>query len=1354
MKKLISTVLAISIILVTFSLFSTAVNASVSGVVTLTSLTCDKSEAYVTAKMNFNSALDCTVIMAVYDGFGKLLNVTYEESPATTGEFTVNLSGDRSYKNCVSKVFFMDSVDGFRPVNAPISGIITLDESSDDDYVKIRGVVVETSITDIDAVKEIDTTREPEVVINVLDSYYTGNRKYLENYGNNGEGCFLVGNTNIEDYIGKSVIAYVKPSEKSHIKFEIDSFEDDTISNSTLAIPLDWFMTYSNDKVEYYNSDNNSMMSVKTEGNIPLVFNYVGGYTADDLNTLVGGDNKFSGEITLIDNDENYEYDVAICKLAATAIVKRPTANAITLYNESYIGGSSSYMRTIYAYPDDETKYVKIYKNGEVIDHTELKEWDVLSVYGTSTRSDVVIAQVTSNKIVGTVSAGKASRTSADGKAYKIGDVWYDVSVGFYNDGIYAGVYGEFYIDMFGRIAAFIEIPYYGYLISVNAEKTEFGSATACRVKVQMLTEDGVEIIEVQNNAIVYMSNGIKNILNIDDWTYTDGVSGDNGKFSAFAKGVGKVIKYTKAADGKIATITEADFENDAGIVDFEKASISGSQEFVAKSTKLGSYIDENTVVFIVGEISDKYKVVSVADFEDRTIYDVVASYKTKKADVPDMLVVTFDSFNTSSPASSAAVVTGISTTIDKDGYPVLGVDFLQDAEAKYVVTSADVYEFCSRSLTVGDVIKVKIIDEVITNIDFVFDFSEGVRAYDVSNAGAVVTAVGTSGTDETFVGGVVTQYAERGSRVTIGKHEYGLSKGVNFYEIDPVGRELKITVEDNPTFTSISEFIYDGTKQVVTLKDQSDQIVAENISVLDVQTLYSDYVYLRTFEDEIVDVIVIKGYDVKTTENKYKLISGIISDTITSDESAKIKAYKIGDVWYSVSETPRNDSVYSLEKGSGGDFYIDQSGKIYAYFEDTTLTDGLKYDYGYVIAITAEEAETDISGSCAVNVQMLTRDGVKEFEIKNNAKYYKSENTTVTLNINEWLYSSGVTGDNGKFTDFDDIAGAVVKFGTDADGRIISVIEAGYEGEFAVEAYFEPTRIIGNCEFDAEYVSLAKKDIDLDAKVYVVGKTIDQCFVVPVSYLEHRINYDVIASYQTKGAEYPDIIVVTFRSFNGISQSSNVAVVSGVSTTTDEDGLTVYVIDYLQDWEEKYAYTTAEIYEAYNITVGDVIKVNENVNEYEKISNIQYVFDFDEGVRNYDLNNGSTVSVIVGTPGTDETFVGGVVTDYYERSEKVTIDGVEYRLSKAVNIYEINMKGNLRELEVVNGFGFWSLSEKVYDGLTDSVKIVDIKNRVIHESISVSDVKKLYADYVYLRTFENNVVDVIVVKGYDVVIE
>ena len=1351
MKKLISTVLAISIILVTFSLTSTVVNASVSDIVTLESLTCDKSEAYVTAKLNFNSVLDCTVIMAVYDGFGKLLNVTYKEAPATIGEFTVNLSGDRSYKNCVSKIFFMDSVNNFRPVNAPIIGIIVLDESADSDYVKIRGVVVETSITDIDAVKEIDTTREPEVVINVLDSYYTGNRKYLENYGTRGEGRFLVGNTNIEDYIGKSVIAYVKLSERSHIKFEIDSFEDDTISNSTLSIPLDWFVTYSNDKIEYYNSDNYSKMSVKTEGNIPLVFNYVGGYTADDLNTLVGADNKFSGEITLIDNDENYEYDIAICKLAATAVVKRPTANAITLYNESYIGGSSSYMRTIYVYPDDETKYVKFYKNGEVIDHTELKEWDVLSVYGSSTRSDVVIAHVTSNKIVGTVSARKASRTSADGMAYKIGDVWYDVSVGFYNDGIYAGVYGEFYIDMFDRIAAFVEIPYYGYLISVNAEKTEFGSATTCRVKVQMLTEDGIEIIEVQNNAIVYMSNGIKNILNIDDWTYTDGVSGDNGKFSAFAKGVGKVVKYTKASDGKIATITAADYENDAGIVDFETAPISGKQEFFAKSIKLGKYIDKNTMAFLVGETSDKYKVVSVADFEDRTIYDVVASYKTKKAGDPNILVITYDSFNTAGPASSTAVVAGISKTID-NGYPVFGVDFLQDGEAKYVFTSADVYESCSRNLTVGDVIKLKIIDDVITNIDFVFDFTEGVRAYDVSNAGAVVTTVGTSGTYETFVGGVVTQYAERGSRVTIGKNEYGLSKGVNFYEIDPVGRELKITVEDNPTFTSISEFIYNGTKQVVTLKDQSDQIVAENISVLDVQRLYSDYVYLRTFEDEVVDVIVVKGYDVKTTENKYKLISGIISGTITSDESAKITAYKIGDVWYSVSETPRNDSVYSLEKGSGGDFYIDQSGKIYAYFEDTTLTDGLKYDYGYVMAITAEEAEVDISGSCAVNVQMLTCDGVKAFNVKNNAKYNKTENITVTLNVDDWLYSSGVTGDNGKFTDFDDIAGTVVKFGTDADGNITSVIEAGYEGEFAVEAYFEPTRIIGNCEFDAEYVSLAKKDIDLDAEVYVVGKTIDQCFVVPVSYLEHCINYDVLASYQTKGAEYPDIIVVTFRSFNGISQSSNVAVVSDVKTSTDEDGFTIYSIEYVQDGEEKYELTTPEIYEAYNITAGDVIKINDNANKGEKISNIQYVFDFDEGVRNYDLNNGSTVSVTVGTPGTDETFVGGAVTNYVERGEEVAIDGTEYRLSKAVNCYTIDNTG--RRLVVEKNGGFVSLSEKVYDGLTDSVKIVDSKNQVIQENISVKDVQKLYADYVYLRTFEDDIVDVIIVRGYDVVIE
>ena len=67
--------------------------------------------------------------------------------------------------------------------------------------------------------------------------------------------------------------------------------------------------------------------------------------------------------------------------------------------------------------------------------------------------------------------------TKLNNTAYKVGDVWYDVAEGAYNEGLEAGAGGKFYVDQFGKIAAFVEdsalagglVGSYGYVIAVAA---------------------------------------------------------------------------------------------------------------------------------------------------------------------------------------------------------------------------------------------------------------------------------------------------------------------------------------------------------------------------------------------------------------------------------------------------------------------------------------------------------------------------------------------------------------------------------------------------------------------------------------------------------------------------------------------------------------------------------------------------------------------------------------------------------------------------------------------------------------------------------------------------------------------
>ncbi len=135
MKRIISIILTITTLLIALSV--TPIAADVKALpdnVTLKSIVCNSSGDTITAKMTFNEIIDCTVIMAVYDNYGKLLNVTHKDSPTTaTSYFKISLSSyhySQSYLNLPVKIFFWDSLNTLKPLNVTLSGIVEPTPSS------------------------------------------------------------------------------------------------------------------------------------------------------------------------------------------------------------------------------------------------------------------------------------------------------------------------------------------------------------------------------------------------------------------------------------------------------------------------------------------------------------------------------------------------------------------------------------------------------------------------------------------------------------------------------------------------------------------------------------------------------------------------------------------------------------------------------------------------------------------------------------------------------------------------------------------------------------------------------------------------------------------------------------------------------------------------------------------------------------------------------------------------------------------------------------------------------------------------------------------------------------------------
>ena len=774
-------------------------------------------------------------------------------------------------------------------------------------YVKIRGIVTENSITALSSAKSIDTTKDAEVVINVRDSYKTTNKDYAGIDSNDSltwaNKTILANGTDVEDYLGQSVIGYIKKLATD--KYEMVSVAVDTNRNDVLTINLADYDSISGNIINYYKDGANDTTEARVEATtIPVVFNGTGNYTAANIAGIIGanGPVKFGGEIVLVDNDTVKGYDVAFINMAATAVVKKVTSNGISLYNPAKIGGSGN-TRTLYVYPDDETKVFTVTKDGAEIDYTELNEWDVLSVYAASATSNVMTAEVISSEVVGTITSTKVSKTSdfaISGKdyAFKVGENWYDVASGAYQEGLEVGAGGKFYIDQFGKIAAFIEdaalaggsAGNYGYVLAVAAEEKSFGSAGNVDVKVQMLTADGVEVLTIKNNAKFNEATSTSTQLDITNWVWVDGNSdnkvtanevkssatgslGDT-KLGTLDSGTveGKVVKYTKDSNGYLSSITLAGYSKSG---DAEFATVSGHsadneaanyKEFDADSLKLGTrYITDDAMVFVVDTDEANCKIVSAADLGDKDKYTVKAFYQTKSSDDADLVVITASTFNGTSVTSNVAVITGVSTGVDDENNTVYTLTFLQDGEEKTLSTTEDVYNGINSWITIGDVVKVKTTGDVISNVSKVFDFADGVRNTTVDPTDKTATdmaftkgSVGSS--DEVFKGGKVTAYKDSAELATIESTELKLGKGVNYYTIDTTGANTVITAEGGSTFNNISDAIYDGSG-TNTICDKNGNAYSALTGLSDAEAqVFADYVFVRTYEGKVIDVIVVKG--------------------------------------------------------------------------------------------------------------------------------------------------------------------------------------------------------------------------------------------------------------------------------------------------------------------------------------------------------------------------------------------------------------------------------------------------------------------------------------------------------------
>ncbi len=673
--------------------------------------------------------------------------------------------------------------------------------------------------------------------------------------------------------------------------------------------------------VAYYKEGANDTTDIKIEAGAVLVVNGV--YTAItssvDIATEVSGITTYGGTIKFIDNDESNGYDVVFVDYAATGVVDEVGKSKVSFKN--LVAGAINRDSIKYDL-EDENKVLVVKKDGEEIDVAELAEWDIVSIYATGYNANYIVIEVIGTQVVGTVASTKVSTTSATGYAYRIDGTWYDAAEGHFDaDKLEINLGGTIYIDEFGKIAAYVEgggvsNANYGFVLGKSAKAPEFGGSTP-ELKVQMLTADGVKIMSLKNNFRLERTGATPDaIIDLTTGFSVDASGNVTGASAAVWNTdingmIGTVVRYEANADGVISKLTVEGHDGVSNAKFNEKSLGATDLEFDAENNKFtltagsgangagntnGGYVEDNTIVFIVDTVSagvydaDDCAIATLADLNDKDTVDVIASYQDAKADSVNIIVVEKASLAVSTTAG-LAVVKEVGTATNDEDESIYEITFLANGDEVTAKTTADVATLISTWISEGDIVKIKVgSNGLITSLARVFDFGAkyvadddddtatpvsvpastdeyiAIRSKSLDNDNATVKAAyyGASivGVNEAFAGGVVTGYNKKTQEATISDlgtaGTYKLStKGAKVYVIDVTGRTTDIFVGSYGDFGYFAA-LYDGVAGNL-FEANNNTAIHTGMADATAQT-YADHVYVRTYEDKVTDVVIVKG--------------------------------------------------------------------------------------------------------------------------------------------------------------------------------------------------------------------------------------------------------------------------------------------------------------------------------------------------------------------------------------------------------------------------------------------------------------------------------------------------------------
>ncbi|MBR2916483.1 MAG: S-layer homology domain-containing protein [Clostridia bacterium] len=537
----------------------------------------------------------------------------------------------------------------------------------------------------------------------------------------------------------------------------------------------------------------------------------------------------------------------------------------------------------------------------------------------------------------------------------------------------------------------------------------------------------------------------------------------------------------------------------------------------------------------------------------------------------------------------------------------------------------------------------------------------------------------------------------------------------------------FKAAVTEAFETTSIDQLDTDDDALVIKFVKDGAEVAADAVAEGDVLSLI--------FMDD-------EGYIVADIMSN--IVEGAITSRKSSDLSADGFAYKVDGKWYDTAI-----DTLGVEVGDAAKFYIDKFGRI-AYADETVAVSG---NYAYIYGAYFEKAEAGSYKANEYTLQLLTKDGVKEYPVASKftvayldttpdpdvtvEKEYEVKNMVdATPGAGQVLASAVTTIIDNKLADITFSNGAVKKIILEnADDEILKK-ENSLTGKYVAEDLEIGT--VG-CDEDTVVFFIEEE---------VTGSVIDKdaSYVGTLADIEDGANVTTGAYYSNKKTNDDANVLVIVGLGTKINAASGLAVITDVVDATNADEEDIYELTVLYNGEEVALTTTADIYAgAYDPEIGDIVKIKVNGNKV--VTKLEVVAD--------DVNNranGAAIATTLEETGeyadqAGEKIVAGYASAINKTSKKITV-GEAYNLNKFDNIYVIDNTG--RKLEVKKGSAAsYKFDDRLFDTVGYGSKNIEVDDAVIG---TVSAKANNVADYVIIRTYEgsDDVYEMVIIKGVD----